>query len=42
MSKSYTIKVNERYEFNIDEENLQQIDIIDKSANEFHLIEKQY
>jgi len=40
MSKSYTIKVNEGYQFLVENKDLQDFDILPKKENEYHLIAK--
>lgn len=40
MSKSYTIKVNDSYEFSFDEASIKESDIVKKTKKHFHLIEK--
>ncbi len=39
MSKLYTLKVNDNYEFSVDKDNIQDIDIIKKFKNQYHIIE---
>lgn len=40
MSKSYTLKVNESYKFNLDVESIKDLDVNKKSENHYHIIHK--